>query len=116
VGAVKVRSQTKQFFSPEAKELLTPFRSEVLKRIRQVAKKELGSSVESVTVSNWLNPEEPVPSILVLSIIADVDRAELRRARQAILNAIAEEASSWTEEQKEDYSKIIYFDIVPADL
>lgn len=113
---MKARSYSNQLFSPETEELLTPFRARVLKRIHNVAKRELGSSLESATVSPWLDPEEPVPPILLLSIIADVDRAELRRVRQTILDAIAEEASSWTEEHKKDYSKTIYFDIEPLEV
>ena len=104
------------FFPIEAKVLRTPFRANVLQTIYKVARDQLGSSLVSVAVSTWKDPEEPVPPILILSIIAKSDRAELRRARYAILNTIASESVSWTGKQKSDYSKTIYFELEPSVL
>ena len=102
------------FFPVEAKVLRTTFRASVLQTIYEVARDELGSSLVSAVVSTWKDPEEPVPPILILSIIAESERAELKRARFAILNTIASESVSWTEKQKSDYSKTIYFELEPS--
>ena len=102
------------FFPFDAKVLRTTFRASVLQTIYEVARDELGSSLVSAVVSTWKDPEEPVPPILILSIIAESERAELKRARFAILNTIASESVSWTEKQKSDYSKTIYFELEPS--
>lgn len=103
-------------FLKKSKTLLTPFLTQVIQKKYNVAKAELGSSIKSAIVSTWSNPEEPVPPILLLSIVSDVDRTEIRRVRKVILEAIVKEASSWKEAEKEDYSKMIYFELMPADL
>ncbi len=104
------------FFPVEAKVLRTPFRAYVLQTIYEVARNQLGSSLVSVAVSTWKDPEEPVPPILIVSIVANSDRAELKRARYAILNTIVSESALWTEKQKSDYSKTIYFELEPSAL
>ena len=104
------------FFPVEAKVLRTAFRAFVLQTIYEVASDDLGSSLVSAAVSTWKDPEEPVPPILILSIVANSDRAELKRARYGILNTIASESVSWSEKQKTDYSKTIYFELEPSVL
>ena len=84
--------------------------------IYAVARNELGSSLESALVSTWSQPGEPDSMILLLTITAKVDREKLRQARKTILAKIAEEASSWSNEQKKDYSEKIYFELMQVDI
>ncbi len=108
------------FFSRAAKALRNAFRTYALRTIHSVAREELGSSLESALVSTWSQPGEPDSTILLLSITAILprkdDREKLRQVRKAILAKIAEEASSWSDEQKKDYSEKIYFELTPVDV
>lgn len=104
------------FFTRAAKALRTAFRTYALRTIHAVAREELGLFFESALVSTWSQPGEPESTILLLSITAKVDREKLRQVRKAILARIAEEASSWSDEQKRDYSGKIYFEMMPVDV
>lgn len=110
------RGLVKQLTFAEEKNLLTPFRNQVLRSIYEVADSELGSSVASAEISTWSAPEEDSSPILLLSIVADAGGDEFRRVRKAILAAIAEESSSWSDEEKRDYSEKIYFELIPVDV
>lgn len=104
------------FFSNKAKALRTRFRTKALQLIYDRASNELGSSVASAEVSTWSAPEEDSSPILLLSVVANAGGDELRRVRKAILAAIAEESSSWSDEEKRDYSEKIYFELIPTDV
>ena len=108
-------SSSHLFFTRAAKALRTAFRVYAMRTIYAVARNELGSSLESALVSTWSQPGEPDSTILQLSITAKVDREKLRHARKAILAKISEEASSWSDEQKKDYSEKIYFELASVD-
>ena len=61
----------------------------------------------------WSEPGAADSEILLLSILADADATRLEAARDSILAAISKEAENWTEEERQDYSKYIYFEIEP---
>ena len=97
----------------EAQSLLTPFLTETFQMIYEVAKDELGASIKSATVSIWSHPGESDSTILPMTIIANVDKMELKRVMDLILHAIAEKSVTWTAEERETYSHKVYFDLEP---
>ena len=46
----------------------------------------------------------------------DADAAERLRVDEAIADLIAEEWKSWSDEQKKDYGKMIYFGVEPIEV
>ena len=68
-----LRTQDSLHFPIETRSLLTSFRVHALQTIYEIAQKELGDSLESATVSLYHDHYEPVPPILVLGIVADID-------------------------------------------
>lgn len=111
------RSPFRLFFPVEAKVLRTPFRARVLQIIYEIVQNELRDSLKSVMVSIWIDPEDELEeAILDLTMVADRDWPALRLIQKKILERIAEEASAWTDEQKEDYRKKIYFELMPLNV
>ena len=111
------KSRTRQLtFTPEAKELLTPFRKYALEKIYEFGRRELGDTLMSARVSAYYDHYEAAPPYLLLVFVADVDRYEWTRARKAIVKAEVEEASSWTDDEKADSAGMIYFQIFPRKI
>ncbi len=103
------RPAVRLFFPIQARALRTSFRAEVLHTIYSAAANELGGSLVSGSVTTWSQPDEADSTVLVLDIVTDTDRAELERVSRSILDAIAKEAESWTDAEKQDYSQRITF-------
>ena len=108
------KSRTRQLtFTPEAKELLTPFRKYALEKVFQFACRELGSSLETADVSAYCEYDDPGTPILLLNLFADIDGHEWDKARKAITKSEMEEAASWTDAEREDWSKTVCFFLWP---
>ena len=61
----------------------------------------------------WSEPGEAESEILLLSILADSDETELERVRDMVLVAISEEAKGWSDDERHDYSRRVYFELEP---
>ena len=103
-------------FTPEADALRTPFRDYVLQAIFELAQKELGGRLRDAVVSTWQSLDEPDHPILLPTFWADADDAERLRVDEAIAELVAEEWKSWSDEQKKDYGKMIYFGVEPIEV
>ena len=103
-------------FTPEAKELLTPFRKHAFEMLYEIGCGELGPALESATVSAYHDYEEPVPPLLMLTFVADVDRQEWSRAHKAITHAEVKRAASWTDAERADSAKMVFFQVIPLRL
>ena len=104
------------YFPPDAEALLTPFRARALQRIYEIAHQHLGDRIKSTVVLVDSAYDEPERITLVLAIWADVDEDEWVRADRAIGEAVFEEESSWTADEREDYLDIVHFEILPLDI
>ena len=87
-----------------------------MQTIYELAHEELGDTLKSAVVSTWASPDEPVPPILLLTLWTDADKVERLRVDNAIVEAVVEESASWSDAQKQDYSKTIYFGLEPIDV
>ena len=100
-------------FPKEVRALQTPFRSHALHLMYGTALSELGKRMRSATVSTWSEPGEADSEILLLGILADADVTRLDTVRESMLTSISKEAAGWTEEERQDYSRHIYFELEP---
>ena len=111
------KDSTRQLkFTAEAKELLTPFRKNALERLHETGCRELGRTLKSTRVSAYSDYDNPDPTILMLTFVADVDKHEWIRAHKAITRVEVEEASSWTDDERADSAKMIFFQIIPLKI
>ena len=103
-------------FSDEARPLLTDFRIHALETIYESARKELGDLLIQASVSVYYDHYEPVPPILVLGIVADIDGEAFGRIHHAMVKAIMLEELLWSDAEKADFNEIIHFDLVPTKI
>ncbi len=111
-----LRDQDRLHFPKEAKPLLTSFRVHALQTIYEIAQKELGDSLESASVSVYHDHYEPIPPILVLGIVADIDGEGFGRIHRAVVKAIMLEELLWSDAEKAEFNEVIHFDLVPTKI
>ena len=111
-----LRDQGRLHFPTEAEPLLTSFRVHALQTIYEIAQRELGDSLESVAVSVYYDHYEPVPPILVLGIVANIDGEAFGRIHRAVVKAIMLEELLWSDAEKADFNEVIHFDLVPTKI
>ena len=99
--------------SKGARAISTAFRLRVLDAIHEAARAQLGYLLRAATVSTWDMPGEPDSPVLFLRMTTKADRDEIGRVLTAVLEAVAGMAPSWSEEEKRDYGRTIYFDLGP---
>ena len=64
----------------------------------------------------WSEPGEADSEVLLLGILADADTARLDTVRESMLTSISKEAAGWTEGERRDYSRHIYFELEPLQV
>lgn len=102
-------------FDKMARLYISPFRLEALDVIYQTALTALNWNIRSANVLAWSNPGEE-GAVLILVIATQAQGRELDEARRVILEQIATAAATWTDEQRKDYSKTIYFELEHIDV
>jgi hypothetical protein len=106
-------TKTRLDFSDEARPLLTDFRIHALETIYESARKELGDLLIQASVSVYHDHYEPVPPILVLGIVADIDGEAFGRIHRAVVKAIMLEELLWSDAEKAEFTEAIHFELVP---
>ena len=104
------------YFPPETKGLRTQFRESVLNYIYRTALGLSGDRLRFPWVSVWSTPDEEDSLTLDLTLTVDADWEYIGKLRHDILVKVGEWSQEWTEEEKEDYGRRIYFGIVPLNL
>ena len=100
-------------FSDEARPLLTDFRIHALQTIYESARKELGDLLIQASVSVYYDHYEPVPPILVLGIVADIDGKRFGEVLNVLIDSIATERILWSDAEKAEFREAIHFELVP---
>ena len=111
------KSRTRQLtFTPEAKELLTPFRKYALEKVFEIGCSELGSALQSAIVLVDDDHWEPASPTLVLSFAADIDGSEWYRTFRAMLKVTHEMQSSWPNEKRQDWRRNVHISLIPLKI
>ena len=104
------------YFPPDTKGLRTQFRDSALNYIYRTALAVSDGRLESASVSVWSTPDEVDSLTLDLTLTVDADWEFIAKLRPEILVKVGEWSQEWSEEEKEDYGRRIYFAILPLDL
>lgn len=97
-------------FPEQTYPLLTDFRERVINYIYLTARDLCGGALESASVEMSDEDEEPV---LDLTLLVDADWAAVQEVQRGVLTWLSQWAEEWTEQERADYSKHIYFGMVP---
>ena len=103
-------------FAPETAALRTQFRDSVLNYIYRTALGLSDDRLKSASVSVWSAPDEEDSLTLDLTLTVDADWEFITKLRHDILVRVSEWSREWTEEEREDYGRRIYFAILPLNL
>ncbi len=103
-------------FAPETKGLRTQFRDSVLNYIYKTALGLSDDRLKSASVSAWSAPDEEDSITLDLTLTVDADWGFIAKLSHDILVRVSEWSREWTEEEREDYGRRIYFAILPLNL
>ena len=104
------------YFPPDTKGLRTQFRDSVLNYIYRTALELSDDRLKSASVSVWSTPDEEDSLTLDLTLTVDADWEFIVKLRHDILVKVGEWSQEWSEEDKEDYGRRIYFAILPLNL
>ena len=104
------------YFPPETKGLRTQFRESVLNYIYRTALGLSGDRLKFPWVSVGSTPEEEDSLTLDLTLTVDADWEFIAKLSHDILVRVSEWSRAWTEEEREDYGRRIYFAILPLNL
>ena len=103
-------------FPLEAECALTLFRGKVLNDIYRTALDLSAERLASAKVSLTSTPDEEDSPHLDLTLTLNADWDAAQELAQAILGRVSEWSREWSEEERQDYGRWIYFGVIPADL
>lgn len=106
----------KLYFPPDALGMLTRFRRRVLNYVYRTALVLSEGRLESAAVSVSSQPDEEDSLTLDLTMTVDADWEYIKKLRREILTNVGEWSKEWTEEEKDDYGRRIYFGLMPLIL
>ena len=104
------------YFPPDTRGLRTQFRGLVINYIYRTALGLSGDRLKVASVSVGSTPEEEDSLTLDLTLTVDADWEFIAKLRHDILVKVGEWSQEWSQEEKEDYGRRVYFGIVPLDL
>ena len=103
-------------FAEETAPLKTEFRANVLDRIYHTALGLCNGKLESAEVTLEISTEEEDCSAFDLIITVDTDWDNIRAIEGRLSEMIAEWSLEWSAEEIKDYSRYIYFGLIPSKL
>lgn len=104
------------YFPPSTIGMRTRFRDNALNYIYRTALALSENRLETAAVSVSSQPDEEDSLTLELTLTIDADWEFIRKLGHDILVRLGEWSKEWSEEEREDYARRIYFGIVPAVL
>ena len=110
------RSNVNLYFPPNVIGMRTRFRDTVLNYIYRTALDLSEGRLESAAVSISSQPDEEDSLTLELTLTIDVDWEFIRRLGYDILVKVGDWSKEWSEEERDDYGRRIYFGLVPSVL
>ena len=110
------RSNLYLYFPPSTVGMRTRFRDSVLNYIYRTALALSENRLETAVVSVLSQPDEEDSLTLELTLTINADWDFIRKLGHDILVKVGEWSEEWSEEQREDYGRRIYFGLVPSVL
>ena len=110
------RSNVNLYFPPNVIGMRTRFRDTVLNYIYRTALDLSEGRLESAAVSISSQPDEGDSLTLELTLTIDADWEFIRRLGYDILVKVGDWSKEWSEEERDDYGRRIYFGLVPSVL
>ena len=104
------------YFLPDTIGMRTHFRDTVLNYMYRTALDLADGRLQSAEVSVSNQPDEEDSLTLELTLTIDADWDFIRRLGHDILVKVGEWSKEWSEEEKDDYARRIYFGLVPSTL
>ena len=104
------------YFPADALGMATRFRKKVLNYIYRTGLALSEGSLKSAAVSLSSQPDEEDSLTLDLTLTVDADWEYIKKLRREILVKVGEWSQEWSEEEKDDYGRRIYFGLIPLQL
>ena len=104
------------YFPPEVVGMQTPFRNVALHYIYRTALALAQGRLSFAAVSLSSQPDEEDSLTLDLTLTVDADWEFIKKLRREILTKVGEWSQEWSEEEKDDYGRRIYFGLIPSNL
>ena len=104
------------YFLPDTTGMRTAFRDTVLNYIYRTALDLSDDRLQSAEVSISSQPDEEDSFTLELTLTIDADWDFIRKLGHDILVKVGEWSKEWSEEERDDYARRIYFGLVPSAL
>ena len=104
------------YFPAETVGMRTRFRTTVLNYIFRTALDLAEGSLESAEVAVSSTPDEEDSLILDLTMVVNADWEIIGKLRYEVLAKLSEWAQEWSDEEKDDYGRRIYFGFLPSTL
>ncbi len=111
-----VRASISLYFPSDTLGMLTRFRKKALNYIYRTALALSEGRLESAAVSLSSQPDEADSLTLDLAMTIDADWEFIKKLRREILVKVGEWSQEWSEEEKTDYGRRIYFGFIPSNL
>ena len=115
-GPQRHRSNVYLYFPPTVIGMRTRFRDTVLNYIYRMALDLSEGRLESAAVSISSQPDEEDSLTLELTLTVDADWEFIRKLGYDILVKVGDWSKEWSEEERDDYGRRIYFGLVPSVL
>ena len=109
-------SRISLYFPSDTLGMLTRFRKRVLTDIYRTALALSEERLESAAVSVSSQPDEEDSLTLDLTLTINADWEFIKKLRREILIKVGEWSQEWSEEEKDDYGRRIYFGLIPLQL
>ena len=110
------RASISLYFPSDTLGMLTRFRKKVLTDIYRIALALSEERLESAAVSVSSQPDEEDSLTLDLTLTINADWEFIKKLRREILIKVGEWSQEWSEEEKDDYGRRIYFGLIPLQL
>ena len=115
-GTYRARPVDGLYFPPDSLAMRTPFREAVLNYIFRTARELSDGLLESAEVSVTSTPDEEDSLIIDLTLTVNAGWEVIGELGYNILVKLGEWSQEWSEEEKNDYARRIYFGLVPSNL
>lgn len=116
--AIQIREREPELlrFPTETLPIVTPFRKQVINYIFLTARGLSNGALDSVKVSLSSISDQDDTFALDLTLTVNADWTFIQELRRDVLVRVSELSKDWSEEQRQDYGRHVFFGILPREL